>query len=158
MSELVHQIGELFLRAVPVALIILLFYFIMRSLFFRPLLKAMAEREARTAGAQKAAAAAQSAAAQKIKQYEEALKQARAKVYLEQETQRKTLLDERANVLRDARTKATTEVNSAKGRIAGEFSAAKKDLEATTLQLATEIARRILPAAPAPGAPSREAQ
>jgi F-type H+-transporting ATPase subunit b len=78
MSDLVHQIGELFLQAVPVALIVLLFYAIMRSVFFRPLLKVMAERDARTQGAQKAAEAARSAAAEKIKQYEEALKQARA--------------------------------------------------------------------------------
>jgi F-type H+-transporting ATPase subunit b len=158
MSDLVHQIGELFLRAVPVSLIVLLFYFIMRSVFFRPLLKVMAERDARTQGAQKAAVSAQAAAADKIKQYEEALKQARAKVYAEQEVERKKLMDERAAVLKDSRTKATAEVNSAKERLAGEFSAAKKDLEATTSQLATEIAQRILQASPNPSNPAREAR
>jgi F-type H+-transporting ATPase subunit b len=158
MSDLVHQIGELFLRAVPVALIVLLFYFIMRSLFFRPLLKVMAERDARTVGAQKAAEAAQAAASEKIKQYEEALKQARAKVYMEQEAERKRLLDERAALLKAARTRATAEVNSAKERVAGEFAAAKKDLEATTSQLAAEIAKRILQAPPSPASPAREAR
>jgi F-type H+-transporting ATPase subunit b len=158
MSDLVHQIGELFLRAVPVALIVLLFYIIMRSLFFRPLLKVMAERDARTAGAQKAAEAAQSAAAEKIRQYQEALRQARAKLYLEQEAERKKLLDERAAVLKDARSKATAEVNSAKERVSREFSSAKKDLDATTAQLATEIAQRILQASPGPGSPAREAR
>src|SRR5271165_4112494 len=128
MSDLVHQLGGLFLRAVPVALIILLFYLILRSLFFRPLLKVMAERDARTTGAQKAAEAAQAAAAEKIKQYEEALKQARAKVYLEQEAERKRLLDERAALLKAARSKATAEVNTAKERVAAEFASAKKDL------------------------------
>jgi F-type H+-transporting ATPase subunit b len=155
---LVHQIGELFLRAVPVALIVLLFYFILRSVFFRPLLRVMAERDARTQGAQKAAESAQNAAAEKIRQYEEALKQARAKVYTEQETERKKLLDERTAFLKDARTKATAEVNSAKERVAGEFSSAKKELEATTAQLAAEIAKRILPASPSPGNPIREAR
>jgi len=158
MSDLVHQIGELFLRAVPVSLIVLLFYFIMRSLFFRPLLKVMAERDARTQGAQKAAEAAQSAAAEKIKQYEEALKQARAKVYTEQEAERKKLMDERANFLKEARTKATAEVGSAKERVAGEFASAKKELEATSSQLAAEIAQRILQAPPSPGGPAREAR
>lgn len=155
MSDLVHQIGELFLRAVPVALIVLLFYAIMRSVFFRPLLKVMAERDARTQGAQKAAEAAQSAAAEKIKQYEEALKQARAKVYAEQEVERKKLLDERAAFLKEARTKATAEVNSAKERVAGEFARAKKELEATTTQLATEITRRILQSPPSPAGEAR---
>jgi F-type H+-transporting ATPase subunit b len=158
MSDLVHQIGELFLRAVPVALIVLLFYFIMRSLFFRPLLKVMAERDARTIGAQKAAEAAQAAAAEKTKQYEEALKQARAKVYMEQEAERKRLLDERAALLKAARNRAAAEVNSAKERVAGEFAAAKKDLEAATSQLGAEIAKRILQAPPSPGNPVREAR
>jgi F-type H+-transporting ATPase subunit b len=158
MSDLVHQIGELFLRAVPVALIVLLFYFILRSLFFRPLLKVMAERDARTTGAQKAAEAAQAAAAKKIRQYQEALKQARAKVYMEQEAERKKLLDERAAVLKDARTRASAEVNSAKERVAGEFASAKKDLETTTSQLAVEITRRVLQVPPAPGNPAREAR
>ena len=78
MQNLVHQIGELFLRAVPIALIVMIFYVVLRALFFRPILKVMAEREARTTGAQKAAEAAQAAAAEKVKQYQEALKQAKA--------------------------------------------------------------------------------
>ena len=45
MTELVHQIGELFLRAVPVALIVVVFFAVMRTLFFHPLLRVMAERE-----------------------------------------------------------------------------------------------------------------
>ncbi|HMD42886.1 MAG TPA: ATP synthase F0 subunit B [Candidatus Acidoferrum sp.] len=158
MSDLVHQLGGLFLRAVPVALIILLFYLILRSLFFRPLLKVMAERDARTSGAQKAAEVAQNAAAEKIRQYQEALKQARARVYQEQEAWRKKLLEERAAVLKDARTKATTEVNSAKERVAGEFASAKREIESTTAQLAAEVTRRILQVPPAPGNPASEAQ
>jgi len=158
MSELVHQLGELFLRAVPVAVIVLLFYVIMRSIFFQPLLKVMAERDARTIGAQKAAEAAQAAAAEKVRQYEEALRQARAKVYAEQEADRRKLMDERTAALKEARGKAEAEVNAAKERVAGEFTGAKKEIETTTAQLAAEIARRVLQAAPAPGTPTREAR
>jgi F-type H+-transporting ATPase subunit b len=158
MTDLVHQIGELFLRAVPVALIVLIFYFILRSVFFQPLLKVMAERDARTLGAQKAAEAAQAAAAEKVKQYEDALKQARAKVYVEQEAERKKLLDERAAFLKEARTKASGEVNVAKERVAGELAAAKKEIEATVAQLSVEIARRVMQTPPAPGGPAREAR
>jgi F-type H+-transporting ATPase subunit b len=158
MSDLVHQLGELFLRAVPVAVIVLLFYIIMRSIFFQPLLKVMAERDARTIGAQKAAEAAQAAAAEKVRQYEEALRQARAKVYAEQEAERRKLTDERAAALKEARGKADAEVNAAKERVAGEFTGAKKEIETLTGQLAVEIARRILQAPPAPGTPTREAR
>jgi F-type H+-transporting ATPase subunit b len=158
MTDLVHQIGELFLRAVPVALIVLILYFILRSIFFEPLLKVMAEREARTQGAQKAAEVAQGAAAEKVKQYEEALRQAKAKVYAEQETQRKKLLDERAASLKDARSKASAEVDKAKGRVAAELEAAKKEIETSAAELAAEIARRVLQVAPGSGSPSREPQ
>jgi F0F1-type ATP synthase membrane subunit b/b' len=156
MPSLVHQIGELFLRAVPVALIVVIFYFILRSIFFKPLLAVMAERDARTLGAQKSAEAAQAAAAEKVRQYEEALRQAKAKVYADQEAERKKLLDERAATLKDARTKASAEVNTAKQRVAGELEAAKKDMEGMVSELATEIANRALQVAPAPTGPSRE--
>jgi len=154
MSELVHQIGELFLRAVPVALIVLIFYFVLRFLFFKPLLKVMAEREARTIGAKKAAEAAQAAAAEKIKQYQEALRQAHAKVYAEQEVERKKILDERAALLKQARAKAASEVAAAKERIVADAATAKKDLEAAITQIAGEIAQRVLQASPTPGNPS----
>lgn len=158
MPSIGHQLGELFLGAAPTVLIILIFYFILRTLFFQPLLKVMAERDARTAGAQKAAEAAQAAAAEKVKQYQEALKQARGKVYAEQEAARKKLLDERAAQLKDARSKASGEVTQAKERVASELVAARRDVEGTVAQLSAEIARRILQAPPRPGAPAREAR
>jgi F-type H+-transporting ATPase subunit b len=157
MQNLVHQLGELFLRAVPVALIIVAFYLVLRSLFFKPILAVMAQREARTLGAQKSAEAAQNAAAEKVRQYQEALRQAKAKVYAEQEAERKKLLDERVAVLKDARTKASGEVGKAKERVAGELAAAKHDIESTASQLALEIAGRVLRMSSPPG-PSRDAR
>jgi F-type H+-transporting ATPase subunit b len=158
MPSIGHQLGELFLGAAPTVLIILIFYFILRALFFQPLLKVMAERDARTVGAQKAAEDAQAAAAEKVKQYQEALKQARGKVYAEQEAARKKLLDERAAQLKDARAKASGEVIQAKNRVAGELASARRDVEASVPQLSAEIARRILQGPPRPSAPSREAR
>lgn len=158
MPDLVHQLGELFLGAVPVALIVVVFYLVLRSLFFQPLLKVMAERDARTLGAQKSAEAAQTAAAEKIRQYEEALKQARAKVYAEQEAARKKLMEERAAFLKEARAKAAAEVNAGKQGIEKEFAAAKKELQATAAQLSVEIARRVLQSPIAPAGPANEAR
>src|SRR5580704_13740747 len=129
MQEIGHQLGGLFLQAVPTVLIVLLFYAILRALFFKPLLAVMAEREARTAGARKAAEAAQAAAAEKVKQYQQALKRARAQVYAEQEAARKKLLDERAEQLKEARSKAAAEVAADKERIGKELAAARRDIE-----------------------------
>ena len=158
MPSIGHQLGELFLGAAPTVLIILIFYFILRTLFFQPLLKVMMERDARTVGAQKAAEAAQAAASVKVRQYQEALRLASGKVYAEQEAARKELLDERAAQLKDARTKASGEVTQAKERVAKEFAAARLDVEASVAQLAAEIARRMLQAPPRPSAPPREAR
>lgn len=158
MTDLVHQIGELFLGAVPVAVIVLIFFFILRSFFFRPILKVLAERETNTLGAQRAAQAMEAAAAEKVKQYEEARKQARAKVYLEQEAERKKLLDERAAMLKEERTKVAGEVATAKERVARELAEAAKEVELAAVDLAREIARRVLLVPPAPGSPAREAR
>jgi F0F1-type ATP synthase membrane subunit b/b' len=157
MPDLVHQLGELFLGAVPVALTVLVFYLVLRSIFFQPLLQVMAEREALTLGAQKSAEAAQAAAAEKIRQYEEALKQARAKVYAEQEAARRKLMEERAAFLKDARAKATAELNAAKQGMEKEFAVTKKELEATSTELSVEIARRVLQAPSSPGGSASEA-
>ena len=156
MQGIGHQLGDLFLQAVPTVLIILLFYMMLRALFFGPLLKVMAEREARSVGAQKAAVEAQAAAAEKIRQYQEALKQARAQVYGEQEAARKKLMDERNAVVKAARAKASAGVDAAKARIATEQSAARREVEATVGQLASEIANKILQV-PRPGG-TREAR
>src|SRR5215813_5872038 len=134
-----HQLGELFLGAVPTVLILIVLYFILKSLFFRPLLAVMAEREKRTIGAQRAAETAQAAAADKIKQYQEALKQARAKVYAEQEEARKKLLDERAALLKASRNLAASEVSAAKEKVARELIAAKRELETGVLLIRPEL-------------------
>src|SRR5579864_4887575 len=113
MQAIVHQLGELFLQAVPTVVIVLIFYIIMRVLFFVPLMRVMDEREARTIGARKAAESAQIAAG--------------GKVYAEQEDARKKLLNDRADALKEARGKASGHVASAKERVAREFEAAKQD-------------------------------
>jgi len=157
MQEIVHQLGELFLQAVPTVLIVLVFYIVLRFLFFKPLLAVMAERDARTSGAQKASETAQAAAAEKVNQYQDALNKARTQVYAEQEASRKKLLDERAAQLKDARARAGTEVAVGKERIARELGDARREIEASASQLAAEIARRVLQA-PRPGSPLREAR
>src|SRR5712671_4815804 len=131
MQEIVHQLGELFLQAVPTVLIVLAFYVMLRALFFKPLMAVMAEREARTIGARKAAADAEAAAAETLKQYQEALRKARVQVYAEQEAARKKVLDERAAKLKEARTKAATQVAEAKEHVAKELAEAVLELKST---------------------------
>src|SRR5258707_1731419 len=99
MQEIVHQLGELFLPAVPTVLIVLAFYLMMRALFFKPLLAVMAERDSRTPGARQAAATPEAMAGGKRKQDQEALKRAPGQGYAGNEATPEKVLDERAAML-----------------------------------------------------------
>jgi F-type H+-transporting ATPase subunit b len=149
---------ELFFQVVPIVLILLVFYAVLRVLFFKPLLKVIAEREARTIGAQKAAEEAQKAAAEKVKRYQDALKQARGEVYLEQETARKKVLDERAAQLKEARAKTAAMVKAQRERIAAEVLAARREIEASITQFAALVARRVLQSTRPPSVTPRESR
>ena len=122
-------------------------------------MRVMRERQERTAGAQRAAEAAQAAAQESIRAYEEALKKARAEIYAEQDAARRMQLDERQAQLREARARGGEEVRGAKERIAAEVAAARKQLEPAGDQLAADIVHVILGRRPiSPPRPSSEAR
>jgi F-type H+-transporting ATPase subunit b len=142
--EILHQIGQLFLQAVPTIIIVLLFYFFLRWAFFGPILKAMAERDARMEGARTEAAAVQAEARQELDSYNDALRKARAEIYAEQEVARQAALDSRAKLLKAMRSRAQEDVSAAKKRIAGEVAGARAQIESQMPALAGEITRQIL--------------
>jgi F0F1-type ATP synthase membrane subunit b/b' len=152
--EIIHQLGELFLEAVPTVVIVLLFYFFLRWAFFQPIQKTMAERAARIEGARTEAAAVEASARQDLDSYKDALRKARAEIYAEQEAARQTALDERAKGLKATRARAQEEVSAAKQRIAADLAAARTEIERQTPALADDIARMILER-PAPSSGGR---
>jgi len=142
--EIAHQLGELFLGAVPTVIIFLLFYLFLRWAFFTPILKAMAERQALIEGARADAARVESEAKQELDTYNQALKSALAKIYAEQEAARQAVLDERAQLLRAMRNRSQEEVAEAKKKLAADLAAARAEIERQTPALANDIARIIL--------------
>jgi F-type H+-transporting ATPase subunit b len=142
--EMLHQLEDLFLEAVPTVVMVLLFYVVLKYTFFQPLLKAMDERSARTEGARREAEASQAAAREKVQAYEEALKKARAAVYAEQDVARRVILDERANKVKDARARAMELVQSEKLTIAKEVDTARTQLEESSSDLAAELVRTLI--------------
>ncbi len=142
--EIPHQLGQLFLGAVPTVIIVLLFYFFLRWGFFTPIQKAMAERQARIEGARAEAAAVEAEAKQELDTYNEALRKARVEIYGQQEALREAALAERAALLKAMRTRTQEEVATAKKRIAAETVTALAEIEQQTPALANEIARAIL--------------
>ncbi|MFY9801718.1 MAG: ATP synthase F0 subunit B [Candidatus Acidiferrales bacterium] len=142
--DILHQLGELFLQAVPTVIIVFFFYLFMRWAFFTPILKAMAERDAKIAGARREAAAVEEAARRDLENYNEALRKARAEIYAEQEAARQAILEERAKNLKAMRSLARKEVEEAKKKIAAELASARAEVERHTPELAEEIVRSIL--------------
>jgi F-type H+-transporting ATPase subunit b len=148
--EILHQLGELFLQAVPTVLFVLLFYIFLRMSFFQPLERVLHERRARTEGARRAAESCQAAAQEKDRAYREAMKKARAGIYTEQESARRTVLEERAALIRSARSRSNDEIRAAKEKVSADLARERAELEQVSQTLAGEIAQAILERRPAP--------
>jgi F-type H+-transporting ATPase subunit b len=142
--EILYQLAGLFLQAVPTVLIVFLFYLFLRGAFFHPLQKAMGERTARIEGVREEARKIETATKRSLDTYNESLKEARAKVYLELETARQAVLEERSGLIRAARSRAQEEVDAAKKRIASDVAAARREMELGAPALASQIAQMIV--------------
>ncbi len=151
--ELLQQIGEFILQALPTVILVFLFYLFLKANLFQPLEKVMAERSARIEGARREAEASQAVAQEKIRTYQEALKKARAEVYVEQEAARRKVLEERAALVRSTRNRANEKIRGAKQMIAKEMATAQTQLAKESEALGTDIARAILERRP-PASPT----
>jgi F0F1-type ATP synthase membrane subunit b/b' len=150
MEQLVNQLGELFLQAVPTVIIVFLFYFFLKWAFFGPIERVLHERASRIEGARKEREAIQAQVQEKEQAYRDALRAARGQIFTEQEAARRVVLDERSAAVAQARAAATEQIQTARKRIAAEQQAAQGELEASSQQLAEEIARSILGQRPLP--------
>lgn len=142
--EILKQLGDLFLAAVPTVVVVFLFYLFLRWSFFGPIERVLQERARRIEGARHEAEELRKDAREKSRAYQEALRKARAELFREQEAARRVALDERAASLQQARQRANGEIQAAKKRIRQEIEAASAELEQSSNQLAAEIARTIL--------------
>jgi len=147
--EILNQLGELFLEAVPTVIIVFLFYFFMRWSFFLPMQRVLAERHKRAEGAKVEAEASRAAATEKQRVYADTVKRARGEVFAEQEVQRRRTLDERQATITTARAAAQSALQTAKQGIANDVKAARVELEQTKDNLANDIAEAILAGGPA---------
>lgn len=142
--EILNQLGELFLAAVPTVIIVFLFYLFLRWSFFTPMARVLSERHKRAEGSRLEAEAVRSAVQEKLRAYGESLKKARTEIFAEQETARRHALDERQAAINAARAAAQSELQGAKKALAAEVEAARAQLEESSAVLAGEIADAIL--------------
>lgn len=146
--EILNQLGELFLAAVPTVIIVFLFYLFLRWSFFKPMERVLSERHRRAEGSRLEAEASRSAVQEKLRAYGEALKKARAEIFAEQEGTRRRALDDRQTAFNAARAAAQSELQAQKKALDAEVEAARAQLEESSAALADEIAEVILAGGP----------
>lgn len=150
MSNLLQQLGELVLGAVPTMVLFLITLAAYRFLVHTPLTKVLHERYSKTQGAIENAAVAVAAAERKTTEYEERLRAARAEIFRElHEHLEKVGLESELAV---AQARASAQERTAEARLAIEQSmeAARVELDGLVGDLSVEILQRILPAGAVP--------
>jgi len=144
MDAILHQLGELLLKAIPTFLLVVLLSFYLKSVFFKPLEKVLQQRYDATEGARKLAEQSMERASAKTAEYEAALRAARGELYQAQEQAYKQLEQQASAQIAEARREAEKTVEAAKHGIAAEAEAAKASLSAESETLANQIADAIL--------------
>jgi len=144
MDETLHQLGGLLLGAVPTVILLTLLYVLYSSIVHRPLRRVLEQRRGKTEGAVEKSRADIAAAVARTAEYEQRLREARAKVFHAQEARRQAALQARANAVAEARNKAQGQVQAAKQDIEKDREAAQAALQGEAAALAQEIVRRVL--------------
>ena len=144
MQEMLKQLGELLLGSVPTIILLCLLSVLYNLLVHKPLLKVLAERRAKTEGAIEKSQADIAAAAARTSEFEQRLREARAKIFHAQEARRKAALEVREKAVGTAREQSQAQVQAARQNLENDKQAAKATLQGQASILAGEIAKRVL--------------
>ena len=144
MDQTLKQLGELLLGSVPTVMMLALLYVLYTVIVHKPLKRVLDERHNKTEGAVEKSKADIAAAEARTAEYEQKLREARAKVFRAQEAKRQAVMQARANALSDARSKAQAQVQAAKADIENDRASAEQGLQGEAAALAQEIVRRVL--------------
>ncbi len=144
MEQTLEALKSILVKAIPTAVLLLVLYFYLKAMFFKPMAKVLAERDTLTKGARKAADQSLANAEKKAAEYEAKLKEARSEVYKQQEETRKGWLAEQAALLAKAKSSAETTLEQARQAIEVETASAKQTLTESSSAIADEIAKTVL--------------
>lgn len=144
MDQILKQLGELLLGAVPTIVLLLALYAFYHVLLHRPLQRVLAERHARTEGAVQKARADIAAAEAKTAEYERKLRDARTAIFRAQEERRKLADHARTQAVAAARAKAQAKVAEARAGVEAEAQQAQAVLRAEAERLANDIVAALL--------------
>jgi F-type H+-transporting ATPase subunit b len=144
MDQILRQLGELLLGAVPTVLLLAALYILYNLLVYRPLTAVLAERRSRTQGAMEKARADIAAAEARTADYEQRLREARQKIFKNQEARRQQATQVRGQAVTQARTRAQDQVKQAKAGIDEDVQQAASKLQSDAERLAVEIVRTVM--------------
>jgi len=144
MEQTLNALGGILLKAIPTIILVLLLHWYLKGMLFGPLSRVLKQREEATAGARRRAQEASTSAEEKAAKFEQALTEARAEVYREQEIQRRQWLEDQGAQVQGAKERAAESVRSAKKNIDQESAAARGSLMASSSGLAEEIVSAVI--------------
>ena len=144
MDQVLRQLGELLLGAVPTVILLGTLFVLYNFLLHRPLAAVLAERRSRTQGAMEKARADIAAAEARTAEYEQRLREARQKIFKNQEARRQQATQSRTQVVNEARTRAQDQVKQARALMEEDKRAAMSKLQSDAARLATDIVRTVL--------------
>src|SRR5271169_4617149 len=149
MDEILRQLGELLLAAIPTVVVFLVLFFAYKLIVHKPLVAVLDERRARTQGAVEKANADIAAAEARAAEYEQRLREARVSIFKKLEARRQQWLQARAAAVSEARAAAEARVKAARTSLEQDVEHAKVTLQAESEALASQIIRTVLKAAAA---------
>ena len=135
---------EILIGAIPTFILLWVLYLYVTYVFYRPLEKTLRKRREDTAGLRQTAEAALGEVEKQTARYQEVLRSAQLEVYRIQEQERQRALEERAEMVRQARARAEQLIATARQQIDQEAEAAKVTLGAEAEQFAASIIQAIL--------------
>jgi F-type H+-transporting ATPase subunit b len=118
--------------------------FALNAIIFKPITKVINERERLTSGAVGEAKQALRNYDQRLKDYQEKIRAARAESYRMLEAQRAAALGERSRILAQVKTEAADNIDVKKREIEKAAFQARNTLESDARQIAESISRNIL--------------
>jgi len=144
MEEILRQLGDLLLGAIPTILLFVLLFAAYTVLVHKPLERVLAERRRRTVGAMDDAKAAIARADAKAAEHEQRLREAKIAIYKAQEVRRQKVLEARGEALTQARAAAGARVREARAGLERDVAEAQAYLRAQGELLAAEVVRTVL--------------
>jgi F-type H+-transporting ATPase subunit b len=145
MDELLHQIGDLALGAVPTMILFILLVLAYRYILYGRLQQVRTERRERTVGALDRSRLAIAEADVRAQEYEAKLRAARAEVFRAREQRIRQWNAERESALAAARVAAQQQVHAAQTALQAQSAEARKQIEASAGQLAALVLAAVLP-------------